>query len=159
MMAYFSDIIRSPFTYFRETDYTRKSTPVAGIIITVLFSILCVGKVFLMIQARNTIDVKLSSTELLLEALLFLLSAQTEEFLFISLLYDSLREMKIPTIFSICIVCVVFAIGHVQFGFFELSGFFLIRLLILISYRFYRNIYLYIVYHFIHNASFLIAWA
>lgn len=137
----------------RETKHK-----IAAVLISSFYFSLCVGKVLLMIETRRLLSVNHEALKNVIQIIVWMVTVPSEEFLFTCFLHETLKKIQMPYFVNVLLVCMLFAFWHVDFRWQTILVCVGFRLIILISYRFYPNIFIYILYHLVHNASTVIPY-
>lgn len=126
---------------------------IGKILVVLIFSILLFFRVYIIYAARDYMDIPFILAEYIPQVLLYLLSGFGEEFLYSGLLYEGLKQKKVPFMLNILIVSLIFAFSHLQFNAIFL-GTFLFRIVVMIGFRFYPSLVFFGIFHTLYNVLF-----
>ena len=149
----FTDIYHFNLSYLKEKKIENKTKFLINkSIVIFIFTIIIVGKTFLMIMARKHIDSPFPLQEIIGSAILFIFSGFAEEYLFSGLLFEGFKKKGMPFIINVLIVSLLFAFYHLDFSFYFLVRFG-IRFIILLGYRFYPSLIFFSIFHCLWNEA------
>ena len=149
----FTDIYHFNLSYLKEKKLENKTKFLINkTIVIFIFTIIIVGKTFLMIMIRKNIDSPFPLQEIIGSAILFIFSGFAEEYLFSGLLFEGFKRKGLPFIINVLIVSLLFAFYHLDFSF----SFFIpfgIRFVMLLGYRFYPSLIFFSIFHCLWNEA------
>lgn len=149
----FTDIYHFNLSYLKEKKVENKTKFLINkTIVIFIFTIIIVGKTFLMVMIRKNIDSPFPLHEIIGTAILYIFSGFAEEYLFSGLLFEGFKKKGMPYFLNVLIVCTLFAFYHRDFSFYFFIPFG-IRFVILLGYRFYPSLIFFSIFHCLWNEA------
>lgn len=149
----FTDIFRFNISSLKEQkENNKKKFLISKIIVISIFSSIIVAKIFLIILARESLNVNFPLYEIIGSAIVYILSAIAEEYLFSGLLFEGFKKKGMPFFLNVLIVCTLFAFYHRDFSFYFFIPFG-IRFVMLLGYRFYPSLLFFSLFHCLWNEA------
>lgn len=149
----FTDIYHYNLSYLKEKKLENKTKFLINkSIIIFIFTIIIVGKTFLMIMVRKHIDSTFPLHEIIGSAIVYIFTGFAEEYLFSGLLFEGLKKKGMPFIINVLIVSLLFAFIHLDFSIYFLIRFGF-RFFVLLAYRFYPSLLFFSIFHCLWNEA------
>ena len=149
----FTDIYHFNLSYLKEKKVENKTKFLINkSIVIFIFTIILVGKTFLMIIARKNIDLTFPLHKIIGSAILYIFIGFSEEYLFSGLLFEGFKKKGMPFIINVLIVSLLFAFIHLDFSIYFLVRFGF-RFFVLLAYRFYPSLLFFSIFHCLWNEA------
>lgn len=149
----FTDIYHYNLSYLKEKKSESKTKFLINkSIVIFIFTIIIVGKTFLMIMTRENMDSSFPLHEIIGSAIVYIFTGFAEEYLFSGLLFEGLKKKGMPFIINVLIVSLLFAFIHLDFSIYFLIRFGF-RFFVLLAYRFYPSLLFFSIFHCLWNEA------
>ena len=149
----FTDIYHFNLSCLKEKKAENKTKFLINkTIVIFIFTIILVGKTFLMIMARKNIDASFTLYEIIGATIAFIFNGFAEEYLFSGLLFEGFKKKGMPFIINVLIVSLLFAFIHLDFSIYFLVRFGF-RFFVLLAYRFYPSLLFFSIFHCLWNEA------